>query len=683
MFVNAHLLWALPLALIPVVIYYLMRFRSLRVPWGANYVLELALARLRQRLYLDQFILLALRVLACVALIAAFARPVAHRTADRVHGTGVHHILVVDQSYSLLARDANGRPQWEQQHETLRRLVGTWGRGERWSVLAAGETPKWLVRQEEITSPAKSQAVLELLAPVEQASSLAQALTTALDVVGEQPAEIFVATDDQASAWENVGTAPPPRSPPPMVWLRTAPRSRQNLAVTALAVRPETVLAGHPCRVEVKVRNYGTEPVAEVLVELLADGRFLARQSVALLAGQETQLEFRAVLETPGAHYLTARLPDDVLPLDNEMHAGVDVRDRLRVLVCRDRERNGKFDSAAEFLKLAADVLQRQTGDHQPLFAGSPWVVADYFDGDAPAALRQADAVVVDSGSRLTPELAANLAALVADGGVVMLAPDSTATVEQWNQTLGPAGLLPARLASVGAEPVGGERCRKLAGSALQFYAWVNLEPDPERATVRRTFTDGSPFAVAFDRRPGNVLLLAAGLNGRVNNLIVSRDCLPVLAGLFSEAAALGAWPRSLPPATPVSLRVREPQTVTGVTFQLEGDAAIPVTPGPVLRVPEGAAHSGLASFLLLTAGEPTRIWYGIQGRRTDSDLTPLAPAREAALRDNLGLVSASSWNELEMILQRGRHGREWQPWLLAVLLLVLAGAMLMEWRFV
>ena len=44
-FLNSGFLWALPLGAIPIIIYYLMRFRSLKIVWGANYVLERALEK--------------------------------------------------------------------------------------------------------------------------------------------------------------------------------------------------------------------------------------------------------------------------------------------------------------------------------------------------------------------------------------------------------------------------------------------------------------------------------------------------------------------------------------------------------------------------------------------------------------------------------------------------------------
>ena len=84
-FVNPHLLWALPLAAAPVIIYFLMRFRAVAVPWGADYVLKRALDRLRKKLFLDQILLMALRTLAAAAIVPprSFSSPTTSRRAGR------------------------------------------------------------------------------------------------------------------------------------------------------------------------------------------------------------------------------------------------------------------------------------------------------------------------------------------------------------------------------------------------------------------------------------------------------------------------------------------------------------------------------------------------------------------------------------------------------------------------
>ena len=127
-FSNPHLLWALPLAAAPVIIYFLMRFRAVTVPWGADYVLERALERLRKKLFVDQLLLMVLRTLAAAGIVVAIARPLTSRqsgSAGAVQGSGVHHIVVLDDSASTLARVAGGGATtiWEREKEILHRLV--------------------------------------------------------------------------------------------------------------------------------------------------------------------------------------------------------------------------------------------------------------------------------------------------------------------------------------------------------------------------------------------------------------------------------------------------------------------------------------------------------------------------------------------------------------------------------
>ena len=196
-FVYPLFLWALLLASIPIIIYYLMRFRSLKVPWGANYVLERALERLRKKLYLDQLILIALRVLAILALVFAFARPLA-KGKNEVSGTGVHRILVVDASYSMLANDGD-KSAWDRAKNTMRELVATWSRGERWSLAMVTDELDWVVSDQSIDSTEECFDIIAGLETREASASLAPALENILTQTGGRPTEIYIFADDQAT----------------------------------------------------------------------------------------------------------------------------------------------------------------------------------------------------------------------------------------------------------------------------------------------------------------------------------------------------------------------------------------------------------------------------------------------------------------------------------------------------
>jgi hypothetical protein len=697
---HPALLWALPLAATPILIYYLMRFRSLQVAWGATYVLERALERLRKQFYLDQIILLALRTLAVAALVVAFARPLSRERAARVTGSGVHRLVVVDVSYSMAA----GGPEegcWARGRAVLDELVGRWGRGERWSLCAAGAEPQWLLRDAVVATPEESRAALDRLSLREERAALAAALGEACDAARAGPAEIYLLADDQAASWSGVAETLAARpAGTPVYWIRPPLPTRQNLAVTRLRPAAETALAGEPLPVYATVRNYGPEAVRDAPLELLLDGAFRGRAAVSLLPAQEQTVRLDLTVEAAGSHGVEVRLGGDALAWDDAAAAGLEVRERLRVAVLRQAGREEKFASAYPFLRLAAESLRR-TRQAAPL-----WEVREITGPLADGALAATDVVILDSARPVTAELAARLEAFVAGGGGLLMAVDESVDRAAWNRHLGGADLLPARLGPARAEPLGEESGRTLGAAGfgppalralgtslarvaetLVFYAWVELRDEAAEAEVLAAFGDGSPFAVRRRRPLGATLLLASGLNGRTNNLIVREAYYPLVSALLLAAAEGACYPRVVAPGEPIRLRLVGEEGGGGAAWRLgEGEAvALPVRTTPHGREvlhPGGAARSGLGSVLVLGEGAPRRVWFGVQAARMDSDLTPLDPAADAALEEIPGLIVVADWPALEEILAAARRGEEWHPWAVLLILACLLGEKLMERRF-
>ncbi|MDP6355757.1 MAG: BatA domain-containing protein, partial [Planctomycetota bacterium] len=198
MFLNPTYLYALPLGLIPIIIYYLMRYRSLKVVWGANYVLERALERLKKQLYLDQIILLALRTLVCLGLVLLFARPVARQHDSVVSSTGIHRVIILDGSYSMRAGET-GNTRWDRSTEAMHELVKTWGRGEKWSLLLIGKEPEWIVDSAIVETPEASLELIRRIKTSESRAALAKSLEAAATKFANESVELYLFVDDQAS----------------------------------------------------------------------------------------------------------------------------------------------------------------------------------------------------------------------------------------------------------------------------------------------------------------------------------------------------------------------------------------------------------------------------------------------------------------------------------------------------
>ena len=93
--------------------------------------------------------------------------------------------------------------------------------------------------------------------------------------------------------------------------------------------------------------------------------------------------------------------------------------------------------------------------------------------------------------------------------------------------------------------------------------------------------------------------------------------------------------------------------------------------------------RTGLASMLLLGEGESRRVWFGIQGERVDSDLSPIdAEVRRAFVR-SLGLAEAANWPQLKQRIEESSREQPWHHWAAAAAVLCLLAEMLLQRKFI
>ena len=101
-FLNPLLLWALPMAAVPIIIHLLNRRRFHKIPWAAMEYLLAAMKRNRRRLRMEHWILLALRTLAVLLLVFLVTRP--QLAGGGLIAARTHHVVVLDDSASMAQR---------------------------------------------------------------------------------------------------------------------------------------------------------------------------------------------------------------------------------------------------------------------------------------------------------------------------------------------------------------------------------------------------------------------------------------------------------------------------------------------------------------------------------------------------------------------------------------------------
>src|SRR4051812_48548838 len=107
-FSNLAMLGWLAAAAAPLLIHLWSRRRYREVPWAAITFLLAAMRRSSRRIQLQQWLLLAVRTLIIVLVVLAVAEPYGIGSlGNGPHGAAVHHVLVIDGSYSMAYRDGD------------------------------------------------------------------------------------------------------------------------------------------------------------------------------------------------------------------------------------------------------------------------------------------------------------------------------------------------------------------------------------------------------------------------------------------------------------------------------------------------------------------------------------------------------------------------------------------------
>ena len=150
-FLNPALLAGALLFAVPLLIHLLNRQRHKRRPWAAMEFLLRAYQKQRNRLRNENLLLLLLRCLIPILLALAIARPLLQDAIGLLSGGGiVHHVFVMDASYSMGLRIDGGRTPFEHARGMVAKLLDRFeqnpNRNDKVTLVAAGVRPRFVVR---------------------------------------------------------------------------------------------------------------------------------------------------------------------------------------------------------------------------------------------------------------------------------------------------------------------------------------------------------------------------------------------------------------------------------------------------------------------------------------------------------------------------------------------------------
>jgi hypothetical protein len=374
-FVHQSLTWGFMLALIPVVIHLINLVRRRRVQWAAMDFLLQSYRKHRTWIWMQQLLLLLLRMAAIALVVAMLAQWITQREWFSLFGgTATHHYVILDDSYSMSELYA-GTSAFDVAEQAIGNLASQAMRQEthqkftlvRYSRSAAGGSDLSAGQIADLNSEIvdnnfdvfvsdrlREIRVSELATGPQAALRIVQQL---LDVGLEDQNRVYLLSDFREREWKSPAEIRQQLQTiagagAEIHLINCSDRPQDNLAVADIQPANGTRAAGVPLFIEIRVKNYGRQVARKIPVrvrthyfdpQVVAASRpgediaHLDDPPAALIEeirpGETATARVQVFFPQPGAHAVEVWLPDDAVEADNRRWCIVDLPESELVLV--------------------------------------------------------------------------------------------------------------------------------------------------------------------------------------------------------------------------------------------------------------------------------------------------------------------------------------------------------------
>lgn len=374
-FLNPLLLFALPLAAVPIIIHLLNRRRFNKVPWAAMEYLLRAMKRNRRRMQMEHWIVLLLRTLAVIFLIFLVTRPELTGGGSLLKSR-THHLVCLDDSSSMAQRVGTGtiyKTAVNRVHSLVTKLIDSHN-GDLLTLLVSSQRENQPLLFSVRINEELKRKVREALSGqrVGEATLNAGALLAAAKKwASEKEKEArdhhyYLITDSRIHDFVKDGKPAPgvlkhlqemDPAHAGLTMILVGPTETDNIGISAVRRRDRLAMAGASVTLEVEITNFGDQPSAATEVSVEIDGKTNVVRPVAQIhAGGRLVVDIEHTFREPGYHGVVATLLKDRYPVDDRGVLALEVVGSSQVLVINGDQGDRPDESEVFYLNKALDL---------------------------------------------------------------------------------------------------------------------------------------------------------------------------------------------------------------------------------------------------------------------------------------------------------------------------------------
>lgn len=671
---------------LPVIIHLLLRQRPRPFVFPALALLRKRQVRTTRRLRLQHLILLALRAGLILMLGLALARPSLRSSLFSIDQKApTDAIIVVDTSLSMTYKE-KGKTRLEDATAQARVVIDQLPESSRVGVIDAS-APTTAVPLEPVAAIAR----LGALTPQVAARPLNEAVSLAFRTLAKSTydrREVYILTDFAAHAWdlaeggrlaEQAGLADAEIF---IYVLNVGATNPENISLAEPALSAQVVAKNSETRLIVNVRNTG--PDADRAIELSLDGQPRDNKPARLPANQATEVTFSLAGLENGFHQGAISInAGDAMPFDDQRFFTLETRPPVKILAIADNPTDAVFFANA----LAPPELQRLQRARYVVEV----IPTNRF---ASTDLIQFGVVALLNVGTLPSEGWVRLSNFVQGGGGLFIALGERIDAVSY-QSAQAQSVLPGKLVEEVRRPDGVYLSVDRFNHPIlsRFKEWgtddlVNrpalryfkVEPTGESATIA-SYSDGG--AAILERsfgssRRGRAVLLTTAAHSRPG--ADSWTELPLgwsfvaLADQIAKYLAGEAEARfNFLAGQPVPLEIPGAGGLVAVTDPTGQVERLAIDPGErTATVPPTKSLGNFRVDANESAGSPLRA-FSVNESVEESNLSPLDQEKLAELIGKERLAIARGPGDIERVVGEGRVGRELFPWLMLLVVTLIA----------